>query len=172
MCRLSASADTPQFFAISQNKEHPAIVDIVQLDERNMLFLSPDIDDWQPLKECCIDAVIDLDGDLDKGVPTDPDQVLYIYFPIFDEGLPNLVKLHAVARLGATLIGSGQRVLTHCRMGFNRSALVAGLILMYLGMSGADAVELLRQKRPGALFNENFAAYLQSLSSVCNQPSR
>ena len=155
----------------SYRKEQPTIVDIVQLDEKNMLFLSPDIDDWQPLKECCIDAVIDLDGDLDKGVPTDPNQVLYIYFPIFDENLPDLVKLHAVARLGATLIGSGQKVLTHCRMGFNRSALVAGLILVHLGMSGAAAVELLRLKRPGALFNENFAAYLQSLPNVCAQSS-
>ena len=60
----------------SYRKEQPTIVDIVQLDEKNMLFLSPDIDDWQPLKECCIDAVIDLDGDLDKGVPTDPNQML------------------------------------------------------------------------------------------------
>jgi protein-tyrosine phosphatase len=50
-------------------------------------------------------------------------------------------------------------------MGLNRSALVAGLVLTYLGMEGEDAVALLREKRPGALFNKNFAAYLTSLPS-------
>ena len=79
---------------------------------------------------------------------------------IFDEGLPDLNKLHAVARLGARLVANGEKVLAHCGMGFNRSALVAGLVLTYLGMKGEDAVALLREKRPGALFNENFAAYL------------
>jgi hypothetical protein len=33
-------------------------------------------------------------------------------------------------------------------------------VLTCLGMKGEDAVALLREKRPGALFNENFAAYL------------
>jgi hypothetical protein len=37
------------------------------------------------------------------------------------------------------------------------------LVLTYLGMKGEDAVALLREKRPGALFNENFAAYLTAL---------
>jgi protein-tyrosine phosphatase len=49
-------------------------------------------------------------------------------------------------------------------MGFNRSALVAGLILVHLGMSGAEAVAHLRRCRPGALFNEVFARYLEELS--------
>jgi protein-tyrosine phosphatase len=48
-------------------------------------------------------------------------------------------------------------------MGLNRSALVAGLILNYLGMNGEEAVALLRRKRPGALFNDNFAQYLSNL---------
>ncbi len=145
-------------------------MDIVQLDEKRMLFLSPDIDDWPCITECGVSAIIDLDGDLDIGVPTVPNHILYVYFPIYDEDLPDLGKLHAVARLGATLIESGHKVLTHCRMGFNRSALVAGLILMYLGMSGEGAVELLRSRRPGALFNETFACYLQSLSNLYLRP--
>lgn len=48
-------------------------------------------------------------------------------------------------------------------MGFNRSALMAGLILVELGMDGPSVVERLRERRPGALFNEVFAAYLASL---------
>ena len=48
-------------------------------------------------------------------------------------------------------------------MGLNRSALVAGLILMIGGMTGAQAVERLRARRRGALFNELFARYLLDL---------
>jgi hypothetical protein len=42
-------------------------------------------------------------------------------------------------------------------------ALLAGLILNQLGMSGCQAVERLRVRRPGALFNECVASYLQSM---------
>jgi protein-tyrosine phosphatase len=111
-----------------------------------------------------VDTIIDLDGDLDSGVPTVPDQCLYIYFPIFDEELPNLAKLHAIGHLGASVIACGHRVLSHCGMGFNRSALVAGIILNKLGMPGPDVVSRLRSRRPGALFNDVFAAYLESLT--------
>jgi len=56
-------------------------------------------------------------------------------------------------------------VLSHCGMGYNRSALVAGLILVRLGVSGPDAVLRLRSRRPGVLFNEVFAAHLESLDA-------
>jgi protein-tyrosine phosphatase len=48
-------------------------------------------------------------------------------------------------------------------MGYNRSALVAGIILHKLGMSGTDVVRRIQERRPGALYNECFAAYLESL---------
>ena len=136
---------------------------LFQVDESGSLFISPALTEWAPLAERGIDTIIDLEGGLDHGVPTVPDQVLYVYFPIYDEGLPNLAKLNALADLGAGLIRSGHRVLSHCGMGFNRSALIAGLILVRLGMSGPEAVKRLRARRPGALFNETFAAHLESL---------
>ena len=138
-------------------------MELIALDERNRLFLSPAIDDWKPIAEHGITAIVDLDGDLDLGISTVPNHMLYVYFPIFDEELPDLNKLHAVARLGARLVAQGDRVLVHCGMGLNRSALIAGLILTYQGMRGEDAVQLLRSKRPGALYNENFANYLAGL---------
>lgn len=133
---------------------------IVCLDDAGCLFLSPRIEDWRYVDEHGITTVIDLEGEIDGGIPTMPNHILYLYFPIYDEDLPDPVKLHGVARLGATLVASGQRVLSHCGMGFNRSALVAGLILRYLGVSGPDVVALLRDRRPGALFNQVFAEYL------------
>jgi protein-tyrosine phosphatase len=139
-------------------------MDLFQVDDDGHLFISPVVKDWNLVQERGIDTVIDLEGGLDHGVPTIPNQFLYLYFPIYDEDLPNLAKLQAVSRLGAQLIRDGHRVLSHCGMGFNRSALVAGRILCELGMPGCDAVERLRARRPGALFNDRFALHLLELS--------
>ena len=102
---------------------------ITQVDEAGQLFIGPVIHDWAVVERLGIDTVIDLEGGLDLGAPTEPEQILYVYFHIYDEGLPNLHKLNGLADLGADLVRSGHRVLAHCGMGFNRSALVAGVIL-------------------------------------------
>jgi protein-tyrosine phosphatase len=139
-------------------------MELFQIDDEARLFISPVIEDWTVLTDHRIDAVIDLEGGLDECVPTRPGSGLYVYFPIFDEDLPDSARLDAVAMLGAHLVRSGHRVLAHCGMGFNRSALVAGRILHHLGgMSGAAVVERLRERRPGALFNDIFAEHLASL---------
>ena len=93
---------------------------------------------------------------------------LYVYFPIDDdnEQLPCMVRLRAIAKLAAALIADGHRVLSHCGMGYNRSAFVAGLILIELGIPGEEAVARLRERRPGALFNDGFATYLASLRAA------
>ncbi|HXG12017.1 MAG TPA: dual specificity protein phosphatase [Gemmataceae bacterium] len=137
-------------------------MDLIPLDERGRLFLSPDIDDWQALEAAGISAIFDVDGGIDVGVPTVPNQIIYLYFPFNDAEVPDCSRLHAVAHFGAALVNAGQRVLVHCGLGYNRSALVAGLILMHLGMTAAEAIDLLRQRRPGALFNQAFASYLLS----------
>lgn len=142
---------------------------LFDLNPEKTLFLSPCIDDWSLLEEHEISVVIDLEGDLDSGCPTNPGKMLYVYLPIYDEELPDLHKLHAVAGLAASMVRSGRRVLSHCGMGFNRSALLAGLVLVMNGMSGADAVQHLRSRRPGALFNEVFAEYLASLPPGASQ---
>jgi hypothetical protein len=138
---------------------------LFQVDDDGRLFISPVIEDWSALAEHDIDVVIDMEGGLDECIPTKPGSCLYVYFPIFDEGLPDPTQLEAVAMMGAHLVRSGHRVLSHCGLGFNRSALVAGLILHHLGMPGIDVVARLRERRPGALFNDVFAEYLLSLPS-------
>jgi hypothetical protein len=139
-------------------------MDLFQVDDAGRLFIAPDITDWSDAASRGIDVVIDLEGGLDGCIPTKSNECLYVYFPFDDDNevLPNMTKLHAIARLGATLIADGHRVVAHCRMGYNRSAFVAGLILIELGMSGCDAVLRLRERRPGALFNDFFAAYLET----------
>jgi hypothetical protein len=141
-------------------------MDVFQVDDDGCLFISPALEDWSAVARYEIDTVIDLEGDLDSCIPTATNNCLYIYFPIDDdnEKLPNMIKLRAIARLGATLIAEGHRVLSHCGMGFNRSAFVAGLIMIEMGMSGPEVVARLRERRPGALFNDGFADCLNALS--------
>jgi hypothetical protein len=138
-------------------------MDLFQIDDDSRLFISPAINDWATLASFKIDTVIDLEGGLDGCIPTVPNRCLYVYFPIFDEDLPAKAKLHGIAKLGASLMKEGHVVLSHCGMGYNRSALVAGLILNELGMPGSAAVSRIRERRPGALFNTKFASYLESL---------
>src|SRR5579862_8087137 len=110
-------------------------MDIIQIDDDGRLFISPAIDDWNSVEAFGIDVVIDLDGGLDSCIPAIPNHCVYVYFLINDdeESLPDLVKLWAIARMAAELIAAGHRVLAHCGLGYNRSALIAGLILTESG---------------------------------------
>jgi protein-tyrosine phosphatase len=137
--------------------------ELFPIDDEERLFISPAISDWNLVHDRGIEVIIDLEGDLDQGVSTRPGHLLYIYHHIYDEELPDLARMQALAIMGAHLIRSGQKVLAHCGMGFNRSALLAGLILTELGVDGQTAVARLRERRPGALFNERFADYLSTI---------
>jgi hypothetical protein len=138
-------------------------MNLYQVDDDGLLFISPALNDWEAVASRGITAVIDMEGGLDECIPTTPNGCLYVYFPIFDEELPDLARLEAVTQLGAHLVRSGHRVLSHCGMGFNRSALVAGRILNHLGLPGETVLKQLRDRRPGALFNEVFAEHIGSL---------
>lgn len=139
-------------------------IELFQIDDEARLFISPAIGEWSALAAHRIDTVIDLEGGLDGCIPTVPNRCLYIYFPIFDDDLPSLAKLRGIGRLGASLVREGHVVLSHCGMGFNRSALVAGLILHELGVPGPQAVARLRERRPGALYNQRFAEFLEGIA--------
>ena len=140
-----------------------ALVEIVSVNPLGTLFVSGSIEDWGALRERGIDTIVDMDGDIDPGIPEAPNAILYVYHPILDDDLPNLAKIEALGRLVAELVASDHRVLVHCRMGFNRSVLVIATALTYLGMTGEQALGHLRECRPGALFNENFAAHVLGL---------
>ena len=153
----------------SVNCLYTPAVELFQVDEAGRLFISPALDCWDAAEQAGIDVVIDLEGDLDTCIPTATNRCLYVYFPIADddEVLPCETKLRAVAKMCASLVADGHRVLSHCGMGYNRSALVAGLILIELGVPGTVAVEQIRARRPGALFNDRFADYLATYQRIC-----
>jgi protein-tyrosine phosphatase len=138
-------------------------MEMVDVNPEGTLLVSGDIEGWESVLARRVDTVVDLDGYVDAGLPELPNRLLYVYYPIFDEDLPDLAKLEAIARMIADLVGSGHVVLVHCRMGLNRSNLVVATALTYLGMTGAEALDHLRRLRPGALYNELFAAHVSAL---------
>ena len=138
-------------------------MDIVAVNPERTLFVSGEIEDWDVVEGHGIDTIVDMDGDVDPGLPAAPNHILYVYFPIRDEALPSLQKLDSVGRLVADLIGNEHRVLVHCRMGLNRSVLVIATALTYLGYSGERALTYLQDLRPGALYNETFAEHVKTL---------
>ena len=139
------------------------LTELFQVDEHGLLFVSPEILDWRPLTDRKVRLVIDLEGQVDSGIPTIPNNLIYTYFPFEDNELPDLIKLHALGRLAAEMMQHQRAVLIHCAMGLNRSPLMAGVALTYLGLSGSEAISLLQQRRPGALYNPVYASYLASL---------
>ena len=92
-------------------------MDLVAINSAATLFVSGEIDDWASVRERGIDTIVDMDGNIDPGLPEAPNQVLYVYWPILDEDLPSLPRLEALGRLVADLVGTDHRVLVHCRMG-------------------------------------------------------
>ena len=145
------------------------LMELFQVDDDGLLFVSPEILDWRPLADKKVRLVIDLEGEIDCGVPTIPNNMVYVYFPFDDDQLPDLVKLHALGRLAADMIRTRRAVLIHCTMGFNRSPLMAGVAFTHLGLTGPQALEQLRGKRAGALYNRAYADYLAALPA--NPPS-
>jgi hypothetical protein len=76
----------------------------------------------------------------------------------------NLSPAHQAASLVAVFARKGRKSLVTCAMGMNRSGLVVALALRdLLGLTGSEAMAMVREKRPGSLFNPAFSEYLESL---------
>jgi hypothetical protein len=86
-------------------------------------------------------------------------------FTDLDSVPPHMDRIHATVKRVAAAIrggnGAPDAVYTVCQHGMNRSGLLAGLLLRELGMSGIEAVELIRAKRPGALSNLTFRGLIE-----------
>jgi protein-tyrosine phosphatase len=138
-------------------------MEILAVNAEGTLLVSGEIDDWDQVRAHHVGTIVDLDGGIDPGLPEVPNELLYVYYPLIDDELPNLEKLETVARLVADLVLERQVVLVHCRLGLNRSNLVVATALTYLGLSGAQALDHLRTLRPGILYNDVFADHVQRL---------
>lgn len=58
----------------------------------------------------------------------------------------------------------GKRVAAKCQAGWNRSGLIAALVLLQEGYTADSAIKLIRDKRsPNALCNPHFVAYIKEV---------
>lgn len=74
-----------------------------------------------------------------------------VHVPLVDdEPTPSDRKrIHAAAQAVAQRLRAGRRVLVTCRMGKNRSGVIAGLALVELGMPGKVAARRIQHLRDG-----------------------
>ena len=87
-----------------------------------------------------------------------------LYMP--DNKIPDPAGLLLHAKVIAKMMPA-YPVLVHCHAGRNRSALMSALICMeHLHMTGKEAVEYVRSKRPNALANKHFVQFLNGLNSL------
>jgi protein-tyrosine phosphatase len=73
----------------------------------------------------------------------------------------------AAAREAALAVAAGRRVLVSCMAGVNRSGLVTGLTLRWLGIPGPQAIALVRRRRhPLVLLNDEYVGLILHGSCV------
>jgi hypothetical protein len=112
-----------------------------------------------------IDVVVDL-ADPDAYPPADDIEGLtYVKCPLVDaDDVPDPGVTLRLAHLVAGLVGDGRNVLVHCTFGRNRSGLLVSLVVRdLLGLTGAQALAHVQQRRERAVNNESFARWLRSL---------
>ncbi len=84
----------------------------------------------------------------------------YAYW--YDDGLPDLNELEALATWVLHCLEGNGDTLVHCQAGLNRSNLLAAYVLMKQGKTAKAAIALLRKQRSSAvLCNRNFARWLE-----------
>jgi len=135
-------------------------VNLTPIDDDQRLYVSATIDDWSEIQTLGISVVVDLEGTIDSGIPSANGALLYLYYPFEDSAIPDAEVIESLAMFLADLVRRGHRVLVHCSMGLNRSPLVAGAVLRRMGWGPEALIERLRERRPGALFNEAYCEYL------------
>lgn len=71
----------------------------------------------------------------------------YLNFPIPDRGLPARLKAIELAKQLLDKLKSGEHVVIHCRAGIGRTSLIAGAVLILLGLKPEAALKHLSQAR-------------------------
>ena len=95
------------------------------------------------------------DIELQKTIP------YYYHLPIPDGNIKDGELLLLKAQEIARLIRGGKGAIVHCHAGRNRSGLFNALLCMeLLGMSGQEAIDHVRRRRPNAIDNNHFVEFL------------
>lgn len=115
------------------------------------------------LAELQIDVVANLIRIPDEDI-CGPDGVEYYMLPIADGKIKDDDLLDKLATHLLQRILEGHKVLVHCNAGRNRSSLLSALIVRkYFKISGLEALNYVRERRPEAVANPHFEKYLEGL---------
>jgi len=108
-----------------------------------------------------------------QGLPGAFPDVVVLKVPL-DDAKPSLDEVRRALVAGhnvAMRIRCGERVLSTCNQGRNRSGLVTGFTLMELGMSANEAIARVKHARKNALTNPYFVQVLRAYDKVPRLPS-
>ncbi len=84
----------------------------------------------------------------------------YTWWPIADGPMPDPQIVRKIASFVAETLKAGYKVIVHCGAGINRSGLINARAMIYLGLTPQAAIDQIRERRPGALSNQNFVNWL------------
>ena len=89
------------------------------------------------------------------------------YFPDSEKELPEEWLMEMSVKI-ADMIDDGDTVLSHCFGGNNRSGIINALVVreLYDGITGVEAMEMVRENKMRALHNESYAKYLAGLPAI------
>jgi protein-tyrosine phosphatase len=107
-------------------------------------------------------VVIDLCG-LEQQLEPVSERIVCVRWPIEDGPIVDRAMLQALALFGAEAIEAKAAVVAMCNMGRNRSGLLAAMIAARLrGLTGAEAMALVRSRNPEAIANPWFEEFLRT----------
>ena len=116
-------------------------------------------EDVEFVKDLGVKCVVDLEGCLD---PEMDFLDTYLFWPIHDVPfIPDTDLLYMVCRFIEMQVSWGNKVLVHCSQGLNRAGLVCARVMIMKGIVGREAMRLIREKRPGSLWNPVFYEFIE-----------
>ena len=114
------------------------------------------------LARLSIGAVLDLRAEEQHHAPLLAKANLhYLHLPIPDRSAPTEEELTRAADWVLQELAADRKVLVHCRLGLGRSVTVVTAVLMRMGYPLAEAMALVRRRRPNAALSDSQLAALQ-----------
>lgn len=137
-----------------------------------------DADDWRNLVAQGVTTVVSLQGERhDEDAFGDLQPTGYLRLPTVDFSPPTHAQLHMGAAFIDAAIRAGEKVLVHCHAGVGRSTMQCAAYLIMTGMSLDEAWDLIKEKRPNAMWNERqqaamkqFAKEIEAERSTTSEP--